>query len=319
MPNAYLAVDFFFILSGFVIDHGYGEKLRGSLRLRSFLRLRLIRLYPLYALGLLLGVAVYLAGLPFGVLAGSGRAAVLMSAVLNPFFIPAPVSPSEAFLLNGPAWSLSIEIVVNLVFGAIALRLSMRNLVVAWAVFAVVLVLALLRSGPGGDMFDSYFTSGIPRGLFGFFTGVLLHRLHVRGSIPIPPGIGLPGAAAVLAIVLSWQPAANPAYAYVMAICVILPSAVWIGASTTSPKWLRPTLAYLGEVSYPLYITHVAVISAAILIANVVGASEGPITVIWILGVCATAVALATALIAPDKAVRSRLSLIGKRGLAQTA
>ena len=132
--SAFVAVDFFFVLSGFVIAFAYEPRFAGGLQAGNFLIVRLIRLYPLYMLGCTISLAVIAArallGLPHLEL---GYA--LRSYVFSCLFLPTP--PPEAgaaysdavFPLNGPAWSLSLELGINVLYALCWNRLGSGRLI----------------------------------------------------------------------------------------------------------------------------------------------------------------------------------------------
>ena len=119
MPHGYLAVDMFFALSGFVISRAYDRRLAADWTPLPFFRLRLVRFYPLYALGLALGATremLLLAthnhfALPAPLLFGALAAAAL--------FLPFPLEQRDNYLfaMNPPSWSLLYELLVNVAYG----------------------------------------------------------------------------------------------------------------------------------------------------------------------------------------------------------
>jgi peptidoglycan/LPS O-acetylase OafA/YrhL len=121
-PSYYLAVDFFFLLSGFVISNAYQAKIDNSLSKFEFLILRIIRLTPLFLLGIFLGL------LQFVIISEHGgaysRAKLIFSMCFNVFYMPAPsslsITPYLNFPLNSPAWSLSFEMWACVLFAFIA-------------------------------------------------------------------------------------------------------------------------------------------------------------------------------------------------------
>ncbi len=106
-PLYYLAVDMFFVLSGFVISHAYDDKMAAGMRPLEFLRARVKRLYPIYLVGLLLGLVSVLFSNPHAL--SLTQAALTFFCGL--FALPSPpMEPLGAlFPLNGPYWSLFFE------------------------------------------------------------------------------------------------------------------------------------------------------------------------------------------------------------------
>jgi peptidoglycan/LPS O-acetylase OafA/YrhL len=259
-PAAYLAVDLFFLMSGFVIAHAYEGRLGDGMAPLYFMRLRLVRLYPLYILGSALGLGVALA---FWRLSGMHPAtplelvrATASALAMLPYF---DADPSlVAFPLNGPAWSLFFELGVNLVYAAIAVRLSSRALAGVCVGCAVLLAVLAARAGNLNLGIQSLgFLGGAPRVAFSFFGGVLIYRLYRQGRAP---RIGAsPLWALVLGLALLCAPSCG-AFAVPVALGEVLigfPVVLWLAVgSTEPPDWLARGFALAGEASYPLYAIH---------------------------------------------------------------
>jgi len=131
LPHAFLAVDFFFMLSGFVLAYAYEARFREGLTLKQFMKIRIVRLYPLY----LIGITIPL--ISIGVLAflQMPHDNILRSALTYCFhllLIPTPPvfaeNPGPLFPLNLPAWSLFYELVINVFYGFVAVALTTTRL-----------------------------------------------------------------------------------------------------------------------------------------------------------------------------------------------
>lgn len=272
--HGYLAVDFFFILSGFVIGYAYGDRLGSSMTIPQFFRRRLIRLHPMVIMGAVTGVAFFI--MQGGVkwdgshVATSSVMTALLCAML---FIPAfPGSGidirgnGEAFSLNGPAWSLFFEYIGNIIFALFIRRLSTKSLAVLTAVLAVCTAsfTSLDMSGygmfgVGWTMEGAGFFHGMLRMMFPFTMGILLSRvfrpLKIKGAFWI--------CSAILAALLfmpeiesGGRICLNGVYE---SFCIILmfPLLVWLGASgSVTGNASSRICRFLGDISYPLYITH---------------------------------------------------------------
>lgn len=156
VPGGYLAVDMFFVLSGFVIEHAYGQKLRSRLGLWMFTKLRLIRFYPLYLVGLAAGVALELAQIQLGAKNAISYEMLVAQVALALIFVPA-FFEIDAFPINVPAWSLFIELLVNIAYGVTGGRLKDRTLYVIAIVSAFVLSMYLYLNNnemPGPHVHD---------------------------------------------------------------------------------------------------------------------------------------------------------------------
>ena len=145
----FLAVDFFFCLSGFVIGYAYDDRL-GSMGLLAFFKARLIRLHPLVVLGSVLGLLAFLFD-PFAADAsGYSTGKLILVFVCSALLIPFPVMKDRAFNLfglNAPSWSLFWEYVANVVYALILHKLSRRSLAVVTMLAAAVLCLVSYRAG----------------------------------------------------------------------------------------------------------------------------------------------------------------------------
>lgn len=260
LPHAGLAVDFFFVLSGFVIAHAYERKLAdGGMSFGEFVRIRLIRLYPLLALGAALAAAVLLAELAAARDPGDTARGVIYA--LGSFVIlplsTGPLAPPDYFgdtvFLNSPEWSLFYELAINVVYAAIAVRLTNRRLLAVIALAALWLLLQPLYLGHvAADWFT--FASGPPRVLFSFNAGVLLFRLHHNHRPQQGP---LSSAFLALALVVCLlSPGRYGDLAGVALTLGALPAIVWLAASADLAPWARRLSDWAGRLSYPVYILH---------------------------------------------------------------
>ena len=177
-----LAVDLFFILSGFVVEHAYGRHLRCETTFSTFIVVRLIRLYPLYIVGLTTYALFYFAR-PNVV--ATNIAPGLLLAFL---YFPAPpflsFDPTFLFPVNPVSWSLFREFFVNILYALFMVRLSARSLLQIVVVFGVVLLVEKTYLQAAIDAFGpwSVLSDGVPRALFSFFAGVLINRVAPHRS-----------------------------------------------------------------------------------------------------------------------------------------
>lgn len=258
LNGAYLAVDLFFALSGFVIDFAYRARLDAGLGVRGFMRLRLVRLYPLYILGAVIGAASGLAALLLGggELSAGGLAVAAATSVA---ILPSPTwgQAPQLFPLNSPAWSLFFELAVNLVYVLLWPRLTLRTAAGVAAMAGLVLAgLTLAHGGLGlGDTWGSA-GFGFLRALTSFFAGVTLHRLFAaRGGRPSSVGV-----AVLLPLALPLLFAVNPGgwrAIYELAfIGLVTPALLWLCAHAAPGPRLGRLYAFLGAVSYAVYVLH---------------------------------------------------------------
>ncbi|MDB5774908.1 MAG: acyltransferase [Herbaspirillum sp.] len=255
--ESYLAVDVFFLLSGAVVTRAYEARLLTGLTLEGFARIRILRLYPLYVLGTGIGIVAAMTGviwfphsLPF-------------NAVLGLLFIPSIQSVS-LFPFNGPAWSLSAELAVNLFYGATVRMLSDVRVMLLMAASALS-ILGFLYFGHAHSLdagFDRHaFYLAYLRVGYSFMAGVLLYRLFARRhDMSAPPivnnGIAILAMAGLTAILMASPPKAAVPYFDFFAVTIGFPLLVLIGMRYQPGAHLARACKLLGAVSYPIYIVH---------------------------------------------------------------
>jgi peptidoglycan/LPS O-acetylase OafA/YrhL len=155
-PSGYLAVDLFFILSGFVIAHVYDPRFAAGLTARSFILARMARFWPLFALGTVIGAGWTLLENVVSPPAALSISETLGISALSLLYIPR-ITGADLFPLNVPAWSLFFELIVNAAFAIFFAASRTRWLLVVIAVAgAVVACLAIAdrfdaQSWGGGD------------------------------------------------------------------------------------------------------------------------------------------------------------------------
>ncbi|KQU48272.1 hypothetical protein ASG67_13245 [Sphingomonas sp. Leaf339] len=306
VPHAFLAVDLFFLLSGFVIDHAYAAKLAGGLSVGRFVLARYIRLYPLYLVGLAIGVmgaAISLA-VGQGVLDGRGFATVLAAGLL---MLPSPTADQDMMLapFNYPAWSLMFEMAINIVFALTFRWLTLPVLLAAAAVAGAGLCGVAYVQGS----IDFGANWGLPwvgflRVTWSFAIGVAMHRLY-RGEhrftpmawllplLVIVPFLGFGGVGGELLIVL-----------------IVFPAFVWLAVRVEPMGGTgERVFVLLGTVSYPLYVIHlptVQVVERAFTVLHIDRSAMAP----WV-GIVIAAILAAAALLLDrwyDRPVRGWLS-----------
>lgn len=273
--HGYLAVDFFFMLSGFVIGYAYDDRWGKSLTMGGFFRRRLIRLHPMVMLGALIGaVSFLLTGMERWDGTHSTLLLTFIALVCSWLMIPALPGMQrdvrgngEMFPLNGPCWSLFFEYIGNILYALIIRRLS--TCILAWLTallccaltwFAVTNQSGYGSIGVGWTLDTTNLLGGTLRMLCPFTIGMLMSRVfkpikNVRGAFWI---------CAVLLLALFHLPfidggspmSLNGIFEAVCIIC-IFPFIVWLGASgTTTDKTSRRICRFLGDISFPLYIVH---------------------------------------------------------------
>ena len=256
-----LAVDFFFVLSGFVIAFAYADELRGGYRRRDFLLARFIRLYPLFLLGLLLGaLAKWTFEFPAedpSLFWGNLAANLLML----PYPLAYPGDYDNLYPLNFPAWSLFYEMLAYALFALVVRHLTGPRLAAIIAIGLAALVYTGFSEGTlDRGTWRPSVVGGMARVTFSFFVGVALHGFwQTRPTrIALHPVVML----ALLALPLLWRPPEDAAGAWLYELAAIvlwMPLMVWLGTGSAAKGAWRTLCAALGAISYPLYIVHAPV------------------------------------------------------------
>lgn len=256
--HGFLAVDFFFCLSGFVMGYAYDDRLE-RMGLRTFLKARLIRLHPLVVLGTVLGLIALYAN-PFGVTPGYGPGKVALMFAASLLLIPYGAMNERSqnlFSLNAPAWSLFWEYVANVIFGIALYRIKRGLLVVLTIIAAVLLCWAGYRAGNlSGGWSSRNFWDGGARVAFSFMAGLLVYRMGWR----LRTRLGF-GALSILLVLALAMPYANGGWIREAAVIVLyFPLLIALGAGATVSPRVERLCRFSGDLSYPLYMTHYSVI-----------------------------------------------------------
>ena len=255
-----VVVDFFFVLSGFVIAYSYEANLVSGYPRRDFLLARLIRLYPLFFLGVLLG-AVSKATYEFPDNPAVYWGNVGFNLLMLPYPLPFPQQYDDLYPLNYPAWSIFYEGIAYILFALLIRRLTNR-----WLMCIIMLGLtALIYTGISEGTLDRgtwrpSLLGGLARVTFSFFVGVALHRLWQRK--PTRWALHPLALFSLLILPLLWRPDAQATAPWLYELVVIavwMPMLVWLGAGSTAKGIWQKLCAVLGAVSYPLYILHATV------------------------------------------------------------
>lgn len=258
VPNGQFAVDFFFLLSGFVIAYSYDGELAQGMPKLEFVFRRLIRLYPMVFAGAVGGFILALAFNELYPAEAYPVAEIAASSLLSLFALPylAPNSlGDDLFAFNPPLWSLFFELVANLVYVAIARRLSLLMLS---AIVALGLLILVLSGAIDGGVFKQTFWLGFPRVACGFFGGVLLFKLWTAGKLPQIDGNFLMLSLGLLGIFTA--PFFLGGVWFVLVFLLL--AGIVVCAIGADPEKPRRVSAFLGEISYPIYLIHWAVIGA---------------------------------------------------------
>jgi peptidoglycan/LPS O-acetylase OafA/YrhL len=328
LRHAYLAVDFFFCLSGYVIGYAYDDR-RDRMTIRAFIAARLIRLHPMVIFGVALGLFSYLfdpfnhsghpqAGLESQQAHGWMLAASTLGEMLMLPTWPLPNRFGSYFSLNVPSWSLMWEYLASLTFALVLWRVRRGFLWLVVGIAAVALGIASFKAdnlslgfGWGQSLY------GLFRVSFSFCMGLLLFRSGIQWKTRA--GFVILSALLVLIFVL-------PGYGYsesgkvtlnwlydLGTILFVMPLIVLLAAAATTSGVVGKICEFCGRISYPIYVIHYAFI---MIFFNYVFTRSVPAPVVdWIIAVSVVAIVAFSygVLVIYDEPVRRRLNKMNKR------
>lgn len=267
--HGYLAVDFFFILSGFVIGYAYDDRWE-TMTIKEFIKRRFIRLHPMVVMGAVIGaIMFYFQGCAAWDVSKVTVPMLLVATLINACLIPATTNieirgVGEMFPLNGPSWSLFFEYIGTILYAFFIRKLSTSALFIL-VLLAGIGLAAFAIWGPYGDICVGFsltgenIIGGTLRMLFSFPAGLLLSRvfkpLNVKGFFWV---------GSLLIVVLSAIPRLGGSENLWMngiydtsCVVVIFPMLVYLGASEKINNKITIRLCkFLGDISYPLYMVH---------------------------------------------------------------
>jgi peptidoglycan/LPS O-acetylase OafA/YrhL len=257
--HGFLAVDFFFCLSGFVIGYAYDDRI-AKMGLRNFFISRIIRLHPLVIAGSILGLLAFLFD-PFGghlELYSAGK--IALAFICSLFMIPLPIIEDRGFNLfsfNAPAWSLFWEYIANIVYAFVLYRIRRSYLLILTIISAFAICYVGYSSGNLlGGWSGPTFWDGCARISYSFLAGLLIYRSNwiIKNKL----GFGGLSLLLLLAFVmpfseLNWI--SEP-----LVVLFYFPLLVALGAGSLLKPGLKKLCVFSGQISYPLYMTHYAVL-----------------------------------------------------------
>lgn len=259
LAHGHLAVDIFFLMSGFVIASAYDARLAsGEMSALDFLKVRLIRLYPVYLMSFVISLPLFLKtylGVE-GVTPG-GLLFAAKTIALNLFMLPSysPRGP-VLFAVNLVYWSLFFEMAVNIVYAACHRFLKGRVLLAVIMISGLVIAgLALVNGNLDLGVSWPEFGGGLARAVFGIFAGIALFRYRDGIALPLNR---LPAPLVLgIACLPMLMPRSDPFDGVIdlLAVMMIFPAAVLMLSKAASGRTTSLWLA-LGAASYPLYLLH---------------------------------------------------------------
>ncbi len=255
LGKGYLGVDFFFVLSGFVLAHVYGREFSaGTYRHSRFLVKRIARVYPMHIVMLAFFVVLALVAPAIGLVLDSAERYDFSQILAQVFLVHAWVSTGETF--NYPSWSISAEFFAYLSFPVVMLLANRPRLMAGLglaAVFGWYFGAILVTGRPSTWLNDWQIMRIMPE----FLLGAGLRQLMAVTRVPVLDCWLATPVMAMLVIALALVDA--PDWLMIAALVALLVAAAERARSGISGALEAPFSLYLGEISYALYMVHVAV------------------------------------------------------------
>lgn len=261
--HAYLAVDFFFMLSGFVINGVYAPRFGPDLSVSRFMVVRVKRLWPTLAIGVALGALLAFAE-------GPAPTRVLIDFIAGLTLTPILRGAAGLFILDDVEWSLFYELVANFIHRLGLWRLSnLRLLSLCGVCLVSLLTISMSCNGIGIGDRGSTFVAGFARLALPYLLGMYLQRVWQGGMwrFTVPafiPHVVLPLSFCVAEYIgprLDWI--AEP-----LIVAFLFPIIIWFGACAKMPTRYQRLCLLGGALSYPLYTVHLPLIGAGDFIAR---------------------------------------------------
>ncbi|HZE84919.1 MAG TPA: acyltransferase [Puia sp.] len=268
--HGYLAVDFFFLLSGFVIGYAYDDRW-GKMTIGGFFKRRLIRLQPMVVMGMVIGaICFYFQDSAIWPAIHTVPVWKMLLIMLIGFTL-IPVLPSmdirgwqEMHPLDGPGWSLFFEYLANILYGLFVRRFSRTALSILVILSGAALVHYTVTGGTGdvigGWSLDALqLRIGFTRMMYPFFAGLLLSRTVKLTRI----SNAFLWCSLLLVVVFSIPRIGGAEHLWMnglyesLIIILVFPLIVYLGASgEVTGKYASRVCKFFGDISYPIYITH---------------------------------------------------------------
>lgn len=263
VASSYLFVDFFFILSGFVMTHAYREQITHGMPFKRYALLRVGRLYPLhvfahllYAFSVLCKWLVYHAGVG----ASDPTESLNFASFWTNLFLLQGLGVHDYLYWNRPSWSIGAELFAYLAFFGLTATLDRRGRILPPLVGALLLYVVMLAFDE--RRLDITYDFGLVRCVAGFYLGSALLRLQKRWGARLELGRAAQGVAEAvcLALGLICVGYARASNLFVAGAVLSFAACIWVFSSRASgalggllgATWLRK----IGLWSYSIYLLH---------------------------------------------------------------
>lgn len=324
LNHGYLAVDFFFVLSGFVVGYAYDSRWSQGMTFGNFCKRRIIRLQPMLVFGTVVGALLfYMQGdhPDFASVMRTPWWIVVLLAIVGGTVLPIPRSWdirgwSEFNPLNGATWSLLWEYVANLLYGTVLHRLRLRTLIVLVGIAALLVVNVCLDIDVfgvldardyaaytiigGWSLTPDQLLIGLSRLAYPFLMGLVISRVAKMEVHVSRHGFVLCSVILAAALVMPRVGGDNPGHFWmnglyeIAVILLVFPLIIMMGrGSTVAGEKYEGLCRFLGNISYPLYVTHYPIIYVQMSWAA--SHPDAPLSTHIYMGVCYFVIAIAIA------------------------
>lgn len=254
LGHGFLAVDFFFCLSGFVVAYAYDDRI-GKIGVKGFFINRLIRLHPMVIFGTILGLIAYFSD-PFIDTSSVSWLRTGFAILASITMIPAVTLPYRfgcILPLNGPAWSLFSEYFISIIYAYLIVRLGKRLIILILLLSAGTIIYSAYKFGWLSIGYDFHtFSGAFTRVIFSFTAGVAIFRFNLvirnKGGFLLP--------LILLIGVFIFPHAPKDWIRESILVIIVFPLIVALGAGAKTSDRLNQFCKLIGDLSYPLYMTH---------------------------------------------------------------
>ena len=268
--HGYLAVDFFFLLSGFVIGYAYDDRWN-KMSVGGFFKRRLIRLQPMVIIGMIIGAVgfYFQASSLWPSISNTPVWQMLLIMLIGCTMLPVPPAMDirgwqEMYPVNGPAWSLFYEYVANILYG-LFVRKFPKWMLTTLVLLSAIFLLHLALTSKEGDLIGGWSLApeqlhiGFARVMYPFFAGLLLFRISRLAKIPH----AFIWCSLMIIVIFAMPRIGGREHLWMNAVyesisvIVLFPLVIYLGASGEIKNPFQVKLCkFLGDISYPIYITH---------------------------------------------------------------
>jgi peptidoglycan/LPS O-acetylase OafA/YrhL len=285
LPSAYVAVDLFFILSGFVVAQTYGPRISAGLSVRHYVGFRLIRIMPLYLVSLAMGGGAILLSRALG-LADFSNDEFVVAVSASLFILPLEFNALGIFNtlpLNGPSWTLFFELLANFAYFPLVVFLTVRWLAVGAFIGLLGLAFTVVHYGTLHAGYDyNNILGAIPRMLFGFAVGTLFSMLGWSKATIRSSNIAV--ALLVVAAAIFAARFTNRQVSDLIFVAGLLPLVVALGIKyQPATASVSALCTWLGRLSFPIYILHTPLIYLAMFASETGIVPPDLAMVVWVI------------------------------------